>query len=268
MGVFVMANSLSKEMGKLVIGGRMTVDWYAIYANCASPLPFDVISSSFLVVMIPVLTRLLAERRFDRALLMFRHYVTIGYLTTVAVAAGALLVAPEAVRFLYGETYVPGVAVFQLNLVATMFQFANLSLVLSASGRTKVLMLVSICSLAINAVLAPASFDLLGFVGPAVATCLVSLLTTVSLFLLSLRVLNGKVRDVLEPRRVLHFVVVSAVLFVVVGALRLVLVSVGVNYVAVLTMCGGLYVALSVWMFRRELKDAISLLNQAEWSMA
>lgn len=46
----------------MLIGGWYNTDQYAIYANCATLLPFDVISTSFLTVLIPILTRYFGEK--------------------------------------------------------------------------------------------------------------------------------------------------------------------------------------------------------------
>ena len=64
MGIYVLTNSLCRDIDKMLIGGWYSTDQYAIYANCATLLPFDIISASFLMILIPILTRYFGERDY------------------------------------------------------------------------------------------------------------------------------------------------------------------------------------------------------------
>ena len=83
MAVYVLTASLMRQVGELVIGMHESTQRYAIYANCATVLPLDVVSASFLTVIIPIVTRYIGAGRKDRVRLLFRHYLAVGYLTTV-----------------------------------------------------------------------------------------------------------------------------------------------------------------------------------------
>ena len=66
MAVYVLTASLMRQVGELVIGMHESTQRYAIYANCATILPLDVVSASFLTVIIPIITRYIATGRRDR----------------------------------------------------------------------------------------------------------------------------------------------------------------------------------------------------------
>ena len=191
MAVYVLTASLMRQVGELVIGMHESTQRYAIYANCATILPLDVVSASFLTVIIPIVTRYIAAGRKDQVRLLFRHYLAVGYLTTVTFSVSCFVVAPEAIQVLYGARYLPGYAVFCLYLVTTMVRFASLSLILSAAGRTRTLMVVSLAAVVLNAVLCVALYALMGFVGPAVASVAVNVGMTAVLIRLSLREMDG-----------------------------------------------------------------------------
>ena len=191
MAVYVLTASLMRQVGELVIGMHESTQRYAIYANCATVLPLDVVSASFLTVIIPIVTRYIAAGRKDRVRLLFRHYLAVGYLTTVTFSVSCFVVAPEAIQVLYGARYLPGYTVFCLYLVTTMVRFASLSLILSAAGRTRTLMVVSLAAVVLNAVLCVALYALMGFVGPAVASVAVNVGMTAVLIRLSLREMDG-----------------------------------------------------------------------------
>lgn len=142
-------------------------------------------------MIIPIVTRYIGAGRKDRVRLLFRHYLAVGYLTTVTFSVSCFVVAPEAIQVLYGARYLPGYTVFCLYLVTTMVRFASLSLILSAAGRTKALMVISLTAVVLNAVLCVVLYALMGFVGPAVASVAVNVGMTAVLIRLSLKEMDG-----------------------------------------------------------------------------
>jgi O-antigen/teichoic acid export membrane protein len=213
MAVYVGLSAVSREVDKLIITAHFNVSEYAVYANASIILPLDVVSSAFLVILIPVLTRLISTDRLTDSRLLFREYIAVGYLTTVSLTLAALLVAPDLISILFGERYLAGVWVFRLYLVATAFKFAAVSLVLSASGRTRALMVVSVLSLVGGTGMSYIGYEILGFEGPAAASVLTAFATTTCLLILSQRTLGGSLNDVFATASAMRFVIVAAVAF-------------------------------------------------------
>ncbi|MDO4243409.1 MAG: oligosaccharide flippase family protein [Actinomyces sp.] len=239
MAVYVMTASLMRQVGALVIGMNESTQMYAVYANCTTILPFDVVATSFLTVIIPVMTRYIGAGRRDRALELFGRYLSVGFLTTVTFCLACLVVAPEFIQVLYGARYLPGEVVFRLSLVTAMIRFAGLSLILSASGRTRTLMAVSLVAVAANAVLCVVLYEVMGFVGPALASVVVNLVMAGALVHLSLRQLGGRASAVLPARGLALYAVSAAGACLAGWALRSALTAVGlaVPAVAVLVFC-------------------------------
>lgn len=151
MGIYVLTNSLCRDIDKMLIGGWYSTDQYAIYANCATLLPFDIISASFLMILIPILTRYFGERDYIHGRILFKNYLKIGYYTAFTFTIACMILSKEMVLFLYGEKYLSGQTIFILYTIVDMIKFANMSIVLSASGKTKTLMSCSLVSLVANA---------------------------------------------------------------------------------------------------------------------
>ena len=143
MGIYVLTNSLCRDIDKMLIGGWYNTDQYAIYANCATLLPFDIVSTSFLTVLVPILTRYFGERDYAHGRILFKNYLKIGYYTAFTFTAACMILSKEMVLFLYGEKYLSGQPIFILYTIVDMVKFANMSIVLSASGHTKTLMTCS-----------------------------------------------------------------------------------------------------------------------------
>lgn len=146
MGIYVLTNSLCRDIDKMLIGGWYNTDQYAIYANCATLLPFDIVSTSFLTVLVPILTRYFGERDYAHGRILFKNYLKIGYYTAFTFTAACMILSKEMVLFLYGEKYLSGQPIFILYTIVDMVKFANMSIVLSASGQTKTLMAWFACS--------------------------------------------------------------------------------------------------------------------------
>lgn len=217
MALYVACSSLSRQFGALVIARNESTANYAIYANASILLPLDVITSSFLTVVIPTVTRLIAESEWDRARVLFKHYLTIGYLTTMTFAVVCMVLAEEIILVLYGERYLPGVTVFRIYLVSSMIRFAGFSLILSAAGRSAILMRVSLVSLAANAVMSVVGYQLIGFEGPAAATVVVNFLTTMVLLRFSAKQIHASAGDLFDRSSLLRYAG-SLVLVVLLGS--------------------------------------------------
>lgn len=251
MAVYVLATSLTRQTGALVIGANESTEVYAIYSNCAMALPLDVVSASFLTVMIPLVTRYIAQGERGRALELLRHYLAVGYQTTATFSVACLVVAPDLVRILFGEDYLPGLVVFRLYLIAAMVRFANLSLILSASGKTRTLMIVSIVSVIVNGAACLVGYGLVGFEGPALAAVVVNVVTMVALLSLSLSALEGRFSDAFEKRAVLKYLLTVACAGAIGFMVRNSLDWLGVPW-AVAAVTVALFVVGSVFLMNRK----------------
>lgn len=181
MAIYVLTNELVRDIDKYVISFFSDTSTLAIYTNAAKLLPFDLITQSFITVLIPIVTRQIATKDFDKALQTFKAYLRLGYTATWLFAFGVVINAKEAMLVLYDPKYLPGLSVFIIYLFVDMIKFANTSLILTAKGKTKVLMICSLCSLGANLILNIISFKILGIIGPALSTlaitfCLTSVL--------------------------------------------------------------------------------------------
>ena len=207
MGIYVLTNSLSRDIDKMLIGGWCNTDQYAIYANCATLLPFDIVSASFLAVLIPILTRYFGNKDYKSGRLLFRNYLKVGYYTSFTFTVACIILSREMVIFLYGEKYLSGRLIFVLYIIVDMVKFANMSIVLSACGRTKTLMVCSVGSLGANALLNIIFYRAFGFYGPAIATVVVTVMLTTILAQMSAKALHTTIIEVIDWKDILQFII-------------------------------------------------------------
>lgn len=259
MAAYVVMNTVMREMDKLVIGRMESTEALAIYNNCGKILPFDFISASFLTILIPVVTRYIGQKDTRSAREVFKAYLKMGCASTWIVTTAVLLCSTEAIRFLYSDAYLPGKTVFILYIIVEMIKFANVSLVLSASGKTKTLMTISFAGLVANLVLNIAFYYIFGFIGPAVSTVMITLLTVIVLTQISAKTLDCSLVSLVDFRFLGSFVLKLVLCAAVSMVLHIVMA--GNHPTVVLFTVAGVFCALSAAVNRKEIVSIIHMIN-------
>lgn len=259
MGIYVLTNSLCRDIDKMLIGGWYSTDQYAIYTNCATLLPFDIISASFLTVLIPILTRYFGEKDYIHGRILFKNYLKIGYYTSFTFTIACMILSKEMVLFLYGEKYLSGQSIFIIYTVVDMIKFANMSIVLSVSGKTSTLMVCSLASLVANAGCNIVFYNVFGFVGPAIATVFVTVILTMILADMSAKSLETTIWKLLDWKEFFLFagelIGMGSVCFV----LKRMMETVGAKPLLILCILGAAYI-LGIFIFNK--KKIITAMNE------
>ncbi|HFU4497075.1 TPA: lipopolysaccharide biosynthesis protein [Streptococcus suis] len=203
MAAFIITNSLSRNMDKLVIGWYGDSTELALYTIGAKELPFDMLTASFITVLIPYITRFIANKEYDKAVSVFSKYIQISYVITWLIAGGALVTSKELMLLLYDRKYISALMVFCLYILVDMFRFANTSLVFSAQGRTRELVVYSGSALTLNVILNIVFYKWFGFVGPAVATVLITLVLSIVMLTRSGFLLNSNLLALLNIKQLI-----------------------------------------------------------------
>lgn len=261
MGIYIQTNTLSRDLDKFIIGFFESTEKLAVYTNCSAKLPFDVISGPLLMLLIPVLTRCIQRNDNKNGLEIFKCYIKIGYIFTLTLGFGCIAVAQQAVQFLYGEKFLQGIGVFIIYIVVDMVNFISYSLVLSAKGKTKDLMYVSCGALAINLLINYLFYKCLGFIGPAIATVIITLGVSSVLLIKSTKILESKIRYLFDKKHLVLFGVEIIILSVFAQLLKSILLKVNVHYFVILCTVGAFFVITMLVLNLEEIKRCFSVLN-------
>lgn len=264
MAIYVMSRALLRDIDKYIIDFFMTPSDLAIYTNASKQLPFDMITASFVTVLIPIVTRYINSDKLDKAKEAFKAYLRLGYLATWILAAGAVVVANPLMRFLYDEKYLPGLSVFIVYLFVDMIRFANVTTILGGAGKSKILMIVSLVSLAANFMLNIVSVKWLnmGMLGPALVTLLVSFFTILLMLHFSAKELHCKIIDLFDFK---EMALVVMEILLVGGAcygLLLWLESMNIHYVALLFIVYGLYASIMLALNYKKILHCLKEINR------
>lgn len=198
MAVYVLMTTLNRDIDKYVIGYFAGTSSLAIYSNAAKLLPFDLITRSFVVVLVPVITRQISQRDYGAAKDTFRAFLRIGCLTSWPIILGVIVGAKEVMIILYDEKFLPGLSAFITYLFTDMLSFASTTIILSAKGKTKKLMVCSCIVLSVNLVLNIILYKYMGMLGPAVSTLAVTAGLVVSLLKMGAEEIDTDISSLLD----------------------------------------------------------------------
>lgn len=262
MGIYIQMNALSRDLDKYVIGFFESTDKLAIYTNASTKLPFDVISGPLLMVLIPILTRCINKGDYKNGLKLFKANIKIGYTITFIMGTIVLALSKPVILFLYGEKYLAGITVFDIYVLVDMMNFISFSIVLGAKGKTKILMIVSAMSLVINLGINYIFYDFFGFVGPAIATVIVVLITNYILLRISAKVFETTIRHLFDWKHVTLVIVELLSIGLIIRNVSIILDNLGINYFVILLVLGILGLVIALILNFNSIKEALAELNR------
>ena len=253
MAVFVALNTLNRDCDKYIVALFTDTETLAVYANASKALPLDIVMSSFITILLPRLTKLISDREYDKAVDVYKTFLEIACVSTSVLAGALLAAAPQFMELLYSEKYLSGLSVFCIYIVIDMVKFMSVTLLLTAAGRTKTLMLTAIGSVFVNLGLNVLGFRLFGIVGPALATLFVTIVTGLLILHFSARELGRSISSFFDLRFLLKFVLRLAAAIIAFGCLRTLLDRAGVRYFPIIMIICVPYFVLTLLAFGRRL---------------
>lgn len=245
MAVYTALNTINRDCDKYIIAAMTNTETLAVYTNASKKLPFDLITSSFITVLLPKITRLISNKEKQETVKVYRAFLEFSYSSTIILACGAIAVAPQLMNLLYTEKYLSGISIFVVYILVDIMQFTNITLILSASGKTKTLMLLSGGSIVLNIGMNFLLFHLLGVIGPAIATLLITSLTGAAILYFSAKELGTRITGFFDFRYLIRLLAENIAAVTVLACLRNLLESEGLNNLLILLLiCGTYYVIL------------------------
>ncbi len=262
MAVFVFTSALSRDIDKYVISYFTDTQTLALYTNAAKVLPFDLFTASFLTVLVPIVTRQVRNRDYSAAQTTLKAYLRIGYLTTWILVAGAIINAKEMMLFFYDEKYLPALGVFIVYLLVDFTRFANTSLILSAKGKTRVLMKWSVLSLAANLVLNVIAYMAFGVIGPALTTLLITIILIIIYLTISAKEIDTCFVQLFDWREMSLETVEIVVLGGAAYAIKRLLYTWSLSYIVILILVYGFFVGAMFLLNKKRLQDCLRTINR------
>ena len=259
MAMFAVIKSLNRDSDKFVISFFTDTETLAVYTNASKLLPFDIVMTSFCMVLLPYITRYIANKKYEKTQALYKSFLELSYIATTILAMGAVCVAPELMRFLYTEKYASydfGVYVFIIYILVDVLSVLNITIILSAAGKTKTILFASLGTFFANIFLNIGSFFVFKEVGPALATLLVTLVQGIVILSLGAREIKTNILKLFDKKYLLFFLLQTAGCFLLVSLLRNFAVQKGLPYLVILFGGYGIFVGtLFLFNGKRLLKN-------------
>ncbi|MBE7058175.1 MAG: hypothetical protein E7387_03635 [Ruminococcaceae bacterium] len=237
MAMFAVIKSLNRDSDKFVISFFTDTETLAVYTNASKLLPFDIVMTSFCTVLLPYITRYIANKKYEMTQVLYKSFLELSYIATTILAIGAVAVAPELMRFLYTEKYASydfGVYVFIIYILVDVLSVLNITIILSAAGKTKTILFASIGTFFANIFLNIGSFFVFEEVGPALTTLLVTLVQGIVILSLGAREIKTNILKLFDKKYLLFFIFQIICCFLLVSLLRSFAVQKGLPYLVIL----------------------------------
>jgi O-antigen/teichoic acid export membrane protein len=164
--------------------------------------------------------------------------------STTILAMGAICVSPELMRFLYTDKYLSsdfGLPVFILYIFVDILSVLNITLILSAAGKTRTILFASLVPFLIKLLLNILLFFFIGEIGPAISSLIISFGQGLLILGLGATVLKSNIFKMFDIKYFLKFAL--EIIFCVVGALwlRRILIGLQIHYMFVIMIVYGLF---------------------------
>ncbi|MBM6653397.1 oligosaccharide flippase family protein [Faecalitalea cylindroides] len=262
MVVFILTNSLSRDIDKYVVSYFSNTETLAIYTNAAKVLPFDVLTSSFITVLIPIITRKISTGDYEQCKITFSYYLRIGYLITWIFVAGSIANAKELMLILYDEKYLPGLGVFVVYLFVDLIRFANTSLILSGSGKTNLLMILSILSLIMNFILNIIMYNYIGLLGPAFATFITTFFLVICFIYFGSKIINCKIKELFNFKEMVTMIGEIIIIFIITQLIKSILYLYIDSYLIVFLISYSFFCLSMIFINKSKIIDSLKIINR------
>ena len=143
-----------------------------------------------------------------------------------------------------------------------MIRYTNTTMVLSASGKTGRLMLLSLSAIVTNIILNIVMYHWIGLEGLAVATLLTTVLMGIAIITLGAKELHCSVLKLFDGKYLLLFLAENAVLTILLYHAQLWLEQKDVHYVAILAIIGGSYGCIMLALNGKRLLRCLKQVNE------
>ena len=207
-------------------------------------LPAILASAAF-----PTITRFIKQKEVEKARVLNEKSMTILYFIAIPLAIGGIVLGKPIIKFIFGETYLPAAASFQILIAALFINFpgAILSNLLMAYNQQRRLINYVIAGSASNVILNALLIPPFGIVGSAIATIFAQFAYFAPIWLKMKKLGNFK------TLRYLKKITVAAVIMGIIG---FILNKSGAHIILNIAVSAGIYL-LSLYLLKEKILEEV-----------
>lgn len=170
LAIASLASVLNLQVDKWFISQRFSQETFAIYFNGARELPFvGIISSSIMAVVVPDFVRLYSEGKYEQIISVWTSATKKATFLFIPLMCFLMLFSVSVVTFLFSAKYVQSAAFFSVYLFLLPLRVTIFGAVLSAAGKSRLILRASVQMLVLNFLLCYLLIDTLEIWAPMVS---------------------------------------------------------------------------------------------------
>ena len=269
MAMFSVMKSLNRDSDKYVISFFTDTETLAVYTNASKILPFDIIMTSFVTVLMPYITRFVTAKKYKQCQTLYKSFLELAYIVITVLAVGAIYFAHELFTFLYTEKYASekfAIPVFIIYILVDIISVLNITLILTAAGKTKSIMFASLFTFVGNITLNIGMFLLIGEIGPAIATVIVTLVQGIVILFLSAKEIEIGIHKMFNTSFLFVFLLEVVSWAAIIIGIRHVLVLWKLPDIIIMGICYILYVIPLIVLNRKKIKNCLKIINGCKYN--
>lgn len=174
LGISTILGTLNLQIDQIMISSFYKLSEFAIYANAARELPIAVLSSSVVLVVFPIVSKLVNRKYTKEAVFVWKESIIFSSIIMFFLISVLFVFAPEIINILYSEKFLTGVSVFRVYSLVLIFRITYFGMILNTLNKTSYVLRTSFLALILNIILNFVFYKLFGFIGPAIATFFVT----------------------------------------------------------------------------------------------
>ena len=215
LGLATAVGTINIELDKFMIGKFVNTTTLAIYTNASKEMPVAIVASAFTAVMLPKFAKYLKDNKRDQVVFMWGSATKISFLFICFLGIGMFVFAPDCLRVLYSEKYVPGMNIFRVYCLVLLLRTTYFGIVLNSSGKSKLIFYSALAALGLNCVLNFLLYQLLGIIGPAIATLISQVVINGFQLFYSCKLLNISMTKIFPWKDLMTILLVNVVVGIV-----------------------------------------------------
>lgn len=255
--------SINRHIDQLVIGRFFSTQDLAIYVNAARELPLKLLGVSIATALLPRIVLMFKEKKIQDAVELWKESIKVSYVFMCYFTTVLFVYAAEIITILYSEKYLPGVPVFKVYSIIMLFNVTYFYMIISSMGKTKYILYTTLASIGLNIVLSILFYNLMGFIGPAVATLVSFTAFRIGQLIITVRLTEIEFKNIF-PWKSIGLVTVVNIAFGIVFTLlgRVVHLEQNIGQIAESIIFGAVWLIVYIGIYFKYIKKKWHILNK------
>ena len=209
LGFSSLINRINIDISKVVISINLGPASLAIYAIGSQNLPFfNIVRNSVSNVIFPEMAIKIKNHPIEALKLWQKNNVLYFFLMSPLFLI-LMFFADSLIKVMFTEKYISAVPLFRIYLILLLRKCFEMSMPIRAMNKNRVFIFANLLYLATNIGLIYVLFNLMGFLGPAIAAVSSEIIQSVYLSNKVMSIYNIKFSNLLEWRKLLKIALIS-----------------------------------------------------------